>query len=213
MQTFFQDKKSDELILLFCGWGMDEKPFLPIESSCDILFVYDYTNLQFDESFDFLKYDKITLVAFSAGVFMAGYLKNMLPKCHFKIAVNGTFDAFNSKLGIAGDVLVEMENLTMETVFEFRKKLIESSAHLELFNKYQPARNLESSMSEFKSLREYAKEGKVVFDYDKVVMGVNDEIIPLANQQRFWQDHSNCSVIDGGHFLFYNFVSFSGLIS
>ncbi len=78
MQTFFQDNNSDELILLFNGWGMDEKPFLPLTSSRDILFVSDYSNFDFSPNIDFSDYKKIFLITFSAGTFMTAFLKDNL---------------------------------------------------------------------------------------------------------------------------------------
>jgi biotin synthesis protein BioG len=213
MQTFFRNNNSDELILLFCGWGMDEKPFLPIKSDCDVLFVFDYSNLQFDSEFDFQKYKNITLLAFSAGVYAAGFLKDSLPKCDLKIAVNGTLSPFNDELGIAKEVLTEIENLTMDNIFEFRKKLVDNPDHLEIFNKNQPFRDLESSLNELESLKKYSEQGEVVFEYGKVFIGQADEIIPFDNQLRAWVRHKDISVVPSGHFLFYNYSEFLEIIN
>ena len=83
MQTIFQNNGSDELIILFNGWGMDEKPYQLVKNSRDILFVSDYTTLDFSPSIDFSEYKKLILITFSAGVFMAAFLQDKLPKFYF----------------------------------------------------------------------------------------------------------------------------------
>lgn len=214
MKTFFQDNQSDELILLFNGWGMDEKPFAPLKSCCDILFVHDYTNLFFDFEFDFLKYKKITLLCFSAGVYMAGALKNILPECDLKIAINGTLATFNHNKGMPKEICEELENISMDNVFEFRNKLIEDEKHLELFNKYQPARDLENSISEFYALKKHFSDfGEIEFAYDKVIISEDDKIMPCQNQLRAWGDHKNTCQLSGGHFLFYKFSDIDEIIN
>lgn len=212
MQTFFQDNKSDELILFFNGWAMDEKPFNPIKSSHDILFVSDYSNSDLNFDFDFCRYKKVTLLAFSAGVFMASYLQEILPPLDFKIAVNGTLNMLDEKLGIPQDMFSEMENLSAENVLEFREKITDKKNHFNLFNKYQPYRSLESSMDELFALKKYFTKPKS-FNYDKVIVAKNDVILPTENQLRAWKNHQSVHKAAGGHFLFYNFNDFDELIS
>lgn len=209
MQTHFEDNKSEELILFLNGWGMDARPFLMMKSSRDILYVYDYTFLDLD--FDFSKYKKIILLAYSAGVFMAGYLKDRLPKCDLKIAVNGTLGLFDPKLGLAEHSLDLMENVSLENYMELRKNLIPNESHLKKFNKFQPMRDIDGSLNELAALKKYAKK-KVEFEFDKVITGKNDEIISYENQKRSWYGHKNTREITGGHFLFYNFNNFDELV-
>ena len=209
MQTYFRNNNSDGLILLFCGWGMDEKPFQPIKSNYDILFVSDYSELNFPY-FDFLKYKKIYLIAFSAGVLIASYFQDKLPKIDLRIAVNGTLNLFDENEGIPRNVLFEMENITLENALDFRKKLFDSDKDYNLFNKYQPSRDLESSLNELAALKNIQSKP---FDYDKVIIGKNDKIIPCENQLRAWKDHKNIKKIEGGHFLFYKFKDFNEIIN
>lgn len=213
MQTYFQNcnngNNSDELILLFNGWGMDEKPFEPVKSDCDILFVSDYSDLNFPD-FDFSKYNKIYLIAFSAGVMMTSYLQNKLPKFDLKIAINGTLNLMDEKEGIPKDVFFEMENITLENALNFRKKLFDSDEDYNLFNKYQPSRDLESSLEELKALKKIPSRP---FEFDKVIISKQDKIIPLENQLKAWKDHKNVKMTDGGHIPFYKFQNFSEIIN
>lgn len=217
MQTTFKDNKSNELIVLFDGWGMDEKPYSQLESSMDILFVHDYTNLNlnFDSSndFDFNKYKKTYLITFSAGVFMSKYLKDILPEFDLKIAINGTLFPLDEKRGIPKNILAKMENITLENALDFRGKLIPNITHLRQFNRFQPARDLQSSQDELTALKKYFSCPIHNSDFDKIIIGKNDKIIPLENQLKAWEGHKNLHIIDGGHFLFYNFSSFDEIIN
>lgn len=212
MQTYFRDNQSEELILLFSGWGMDEKPYGPIKSSRDILFVYDYTVLDSSLGFDFSKYKKIILMSFSAGVFMASYLQDILPDLDLKIAVNGTLKMLDDKLGIPEVNFLEMGSITLQNALEFRKKLVDKKKHYDLFNKYQPSRDLKSSLDERSALKKYY-EKSINFDYDKIIISDNDQIIPADNQLRAWGNHTNIKTINSGHFIFYEFADFDEIIN
>lgn len=212
MQTFFQNNNGDELILFFNGWAMDEKPFVPLKSNFDILFIYDYTDLNLNLDLDFSKYKKINLMAFSAGAFMAAYLNNLLPVIDFKIAINGTLNMLDEIQGVPQDMFNVMENLNLDNVLDFRKKVIETEREFHLFNKYQPDRNLQSSMDELFALKKYFTK-PIYFDYDKIIVGKNDRILPTKNQLKAWNNHNNVCQTEGGHFLFYNFSNFEELIN
>lgn len=209
MQTFFRNSNSDELILLFCGWGMDEKPFAPLKSSSDILFVFDYSESQERPlSFDFSKYKKITLISFSAGVFMAGSLQDFLPKLDYKVAVNGTLKLFDEEKGLPKESILQMENINEKNYLELRKNLVDNQEHFDTFNKHQPHRDLKSSLDELAALKQYYNDSKFDFDYDKIIIGENDKIIPKENQSKAWAGNKNTYLVKGGHFLFYNFCNF-----
>lgn len=213
MKTFFQDNNGDELILLFDGWGMDERPYKPLKSSRDVLFISNYCDLDLSFDFDFNKYKKVILISFSAGVFMAAFLKDMLPKIDIKIAINGTLWLQNETLGIPKDIFSQMENITLENALDFRKKLVDTQEHLRIFNKTQPLRDLKSSQDELRALKKYHTTSINNFEYDKIIIGKNDEIIPCKNQLKAWDGHKNTRIIDGGHFLVYSFNSFDEIVS
>lgn len=214
MQTFFEDNNKDELIILFCGWGMDEKAFSPLKRNYDVLFVFDYGDLDFDVSLDFSKYKKIILITFSAGVFMAAYLMDQLPKCDLKIAINGSLELFDVNSGLPESSFKMMEEVSEKNYLELRNKLIYNKKHLAIFNKNQPARTIESSLQELSALKKYYAEAKELqFSYDKVILGKNDEIIPYTNQLKTWGLHKNKHILQDGHFLFYSFLDFDEIIN
>lgn len=210
MQTHFQNNSSDEIIVLLDGWGMDENPYASLKSSRDILFVNDYRNLDFD--FNFSKYKRKFLIAFSAGVFMTAFLKDRLPKFDMKIAINGTLKPYDKNCGIPEEVFSMMENITFENALEFRQSLINNESHLRQFNRFQPNRDLKSSQEELRALKEYFQTS-VNCEFEKIIIGKEDKIIPFENQLRAWENHENVHTISGGHFLIYNFDNFDEIIN
>lgn len=219
MNTFFLNKKSDNLIIFMLGWGMDERPLRPLfktKSSSDILFLYDYSKINdFDFTTDFNKYKNIVLISFSCGVYMASLLKEKLPQCSLKIAINGTLNLFNESKGVPKKSLEVMHNMSQGNYMEFREKyLVSSKAELDLFNRNQPFRNFENSFYELNMLQEYFKKhNKNTFEYDFAVISENDRILLTENQVRFWESaNTPYRMVQGGHFPFYNFESIESLI-
>lgn len=210
MQTNLQNNDSDEIIVLLDGWGMDETPYTPLKSTKDILFVNDYSELEFD--FDFSKYKRKILITFSAGVFMAGYLKDRLPKFDLTIAINGVLNPFDKTIGLPEEMFSRMENITFENALEFRRYLISDKSHLEKFNRFQPHRDLKSSQNELAALKKYF-QNKVDYGFDKIIIGKDDKIIPYENQLIAWKKHNNIRTMEAGHFLIYNFNSFDEIIN
>lgn len=217
MKSYFQNNNSDNLILFLNGWGMDERPLLSLKSNYDVLQIFDYSEINSDVfDFDFLSYKSIILICFSAGVYMAGILKDILPKADFKIAVNGSLNTFNENEGLPLESALTIENTNEENYMELRTKLISSPEHIERFNQNQPYRNIESSLAEFAALKKYYSEyKKVKFNFDKVIISQDDKIIPMKNQLNSWREYKNTHLVfsSGGHFLFYNFSDFSEIIS
>lgn len=212
MRHFFRNQNSDELIVFFCGWGMDERPFNPLTSESDILYIFDYNDLNLDfEAFS--KYKKKTLIAFSCGVFMAYYLKDILPEFDIKIAINGTLKPFDENFGMPKQGSKVFEGISRENYLDFREELlVKDKKELKIFNKYQPKRSLESSLLEFSNLKKYAKKNKeIICFYDKILISEDDKIIPTESQKNFWK--TNYKTISGAHFPFYNFNSMEEIIN
>lgn len=202
MEKFLLKNNSDRLIIFLCGWGMDEKPLLPLKIDNDVLFLFNYSDLSLD--FDFSDYGKIDLIAFSCGVFMVGMLKDVFPEIGRSAAINGTFKLFDNKFGLDDAVIKTFEGISLKNYMDFRKNhLLQSQWELEIFNANQPHRTIEDSMKELDALKTYYERSKrVIFPFDKIFVSKNDKIIKTQNQKAFWGDYS---LIDGGHFPFYNF--------
>lgn len=215
MKTFLRDNKSNELILFFCGWGMAETPFNLMQSDSDVLFVYDYTDLSFE--YDFSGYEKITLLAFSYGVYAAGVAK--LPSnLYKKVAINGTLVPVNDQYGVPAKNFQLTERMNSETVAKFRERMFGGAfakEHLGIFENNLPERTAESCTDELAGMKAYfstAPIPKLLFD--KVYVSNLDKVVPTKNQHNFWQKAGVSDIIEleTGHFPFYNYKKFEDLI-
>ena len=83
----------------------DDSQFKNFSSSKNLLLCWDYCTLDFE--FDFSKYNKVSLLAYSAGVLVACLLKEKFPKFDKTIAVNGNPLMIDKKFGI------EIKNLLL----------------------------------------------------------------------------------------------------
>lgn len=208
MKQYFVNNHSDTLVLFFCGWGMDEKPFKPLKTKYDLLLLYNYSELSLD--FDFSKYKDIHLISYSYGVFVGAMLGKNIPlqKLKSKTAINGTLKPIDNNYGIPDKIFdITLNNMTLETAIKFRERLFNNKEHFHVFNKNLPNRELEDSLNELAQLKNYFKND-VDYDYDKVYIAAEDKIIPTKNQKKYWmtlKNHQNIKIIQGGHFPFYNY--------
>lgn len=214
MKEFFLNNNSDTLILFFCGWGMDEKPFKPLKTKYDLLVLYNYSELSLN--FDFSRYKTVHLLSYSYGVFTAAMLDKKLPvKPVSKTAINGTLKPIDNNYGIPQKIFdLTLGSMTLETAVKFRERLFNHQEYFRLFNKNLPLRDIDDSMHELAQLKEYFKN-EVYCNYDKVLIAEEDRIIPTRNQKKYWlelQNHQNVKLIQGGHFPFYNYEFLEDLI-
>lgn len=194
---------SKDLMIFLLGWGMDYLPMVPVVGERNVLFVYDYTDLKLE--FDFSKYKKFTLAAFSCGVFMAPFLKEKLPTVSKATAFSGVFELFNPEFGLTPEVISVFKGITLDNYMDFRRDyLLDTQSELEKFNKHAPLRTIESSLAELDALERYDKTfPKTGYPFSRVFIGKNDRIIPAKNQEKAWKDLKP-EIVEGGHFLFYN---------
>ena len=214
MRSYLRNNNSENLIIFFCGWGMDENPFSLLKSSSDILFVYDYTTTDFE--YDFSKYKSIKLLAFSYGVYASGIAK--LPKVDKSVAINGTLVAVDDDYGVPTKKFELSENMNSETVVKFRQRLFageKAKEHFDIFENHLPNRSAQSCTDELLGMKSYfAKYPVLKRDFDEVYVGILDKVVPTKNQLNFWnkQNHQNIIKIETGHFPFYNFESFDEIL-
>jgi len=205
------ENNSDELVVFFLGWGMDSNPMKNFVCDKNIVYFFDYSSLDFD--FDFSNYKKYYLVAYSAGVYVAALLKDLLPKFDLKCAINGTLNLVDEEFGLPVDVIKGFENLNLENYMKFRREfLVKNDEELVLFNKNAPLRTFESCFEELNNLKKIYKKG-VSFDYDKIFVSNQDKIIPTQNQLDFWKiQGKTANMVNGGHFPFFGLKSIEKIL-
>ncbi|MDD3238327.1 MAG: DUF452 family protein [Candidatus Gastranaerophilales bacterium] len=215
MQTYFISNNSKKLIVVLCGWGMDEAPFLPLTTKeTDFLFIYDYSNLdlKMDFNIDFSIYEKNYLVAFSYGVFIAGLVEDELPPFDYSVAVSGTRFPIDKKYGINPRIFdLTLESVSDVSLKKFNEKMFDLPEDYRKYYVNLPFRTAESAKIELSKIKEYAKSSKYYdFAFDKAIVPLNDKIFPTASQSAYWGNKAVS--VESGHFCLYKFNSFYEII-
>ena len=205
MKKHLISKKSDKLLIFFSGWGCDEFEFEHLNANSDVLILYDYSDLNMD--FDFSKYKKFDLMAFSAGVFAAS-VTDFDFKIDRKIAISGNPYLFDEKLGLSKEIQDILYNITAENADDFaRNYLVKTDEEWKKF--HHSKRTLESCKSEFDGLRElYILHKQDLKDiYDFALVGEYDKIFDFAAQKEFYGTRLKV-VPNSRHNLFFRINSY-----
>lgn len=220
MKTYLHTQDSKKLIIFFCGWGMDEKPFSILKTFSDVLYVYDYQTPDFCcDEIDFSKYEKIDLLAFSYGVYASAIAK--FPeslKIDKRTAINGTLIPLHDKYGVPFKKFELTEKMNSETVVKFRERLFGgelAQEHFGIFEQNLPQRSAQSCTDELKGMKTYVPVYPIPqVDFDKVYVSKFDKCVPTQNQMNFWQMKTNTDIIEleHGHFPFYNYETLEELL-
>jgi len=213
MQYFYQGHGSEDLIMFFSGWGCDENQFVNLHDKKNVLILYDYQDLEL--KFDFSKYQKIYLIGYSAGVFIASIFQDKIKNVAKKIAVCGNPYLFDEKWGISQEDIREFKNITMDNYLDFRRQyMVFSDEEYEKYNKLQSLRTIESCENELMALqRLYVKyKNKIDPSFDRAIMAANDLIFNLQVQKEFYKEKLYV-VPQAKHHIFFRFNSFEDLLS
>ena len=218
MKIHLKTNNNENLILFFCGWGMDENPFSVLKSDSNILYVYDYASPDFPE-FDFSKYKSVKLLSFSYGVYAGAIAK--LPqnlKLDERVAINGTLIPVDDKLGVPVRQFELTEKMDSESVVKFRQRLFggeKAEEHFEIFENHLPERSAKSCTEELLGMKKYVPEiAAPQKTFDKIYVAKYDRCVPTRNQLNFWQNAgvNNIIELETGHFPFYNYEKLEDLL-
>ncbi len=190
MKQYLINKNSTKLLLFFTGWGCDEYEFEHLNTKTDVLLLYDYLDLNLD--FDFSKYQKISLIAFSAGVFAASIFNFRNFKIHKidkKIAINGNPYLFDEYFGLSKEMQELLYNVNENNADEFaRNYLIKTDEEWENFR--HSKRTMASCIKELNSLKELYKTNKqnIKDIYDEAIFGEDELIFNISAQKEFYKN-------------------------
>lgn len=203
IQKFIQRNHTSRLILVFAGWGMDERPFQAFRSQPDDCCIcFDYTDLSWDESL-FEEYREIELFAWSFGVWAASHLlqRTQLPIVR-KTAINGTVTGINDRTGIPCEIFQATEaHLDEENYKRFLRRMCGTKSRLEEFMNVAPHRSIESLKAELSAIgKQVADNSTPQYIWDFAMIGKADRIFPAENQRNAWHDVP-CLEIDEPHYI------------
>ena len=209
MDKYLINNNSDTLLIFFTGWGCDEHEFEHLSADSDVLILYNYSDLNFD--FDFLKYKKFNLIAFSAGVFVASVL-NFDFKIDKKIAISGNPYLFDKKFGLPNEIQNILCNITEENADDFaRNYLVKTDEEWSKF--HHSNRTLNSCKVEFNSLKNLYKANmqNIKDIFDRVLFGENDMIFNLSAQKEFYGERLTV-VNNARHSMFFRIDNYRQLL-
>ena len=188
MKTKLIQNNSNDLVVFLTGWGCDDNQFKNFYSSKNLLLCWDYCTLDFE--FDFSKYNKVSLLTYSAGVLIACLLQDKFPEFDKKVAVNGNPLMADKKFGISNKITDLMLNLNSDNCMEFISTyIVYDKQELEKFLSTPSLIPFEKSKQELIKLQEYCNLKFTPIQFDKVILSDNDKVFNPATQQEYFKDN------------------------
>lgn len=213
-RTWLIHEKHGSVILFFSGWGMDEQAVRHVAGDEDVLMFYDYRDISNEKASDMSGYEKVYLVAWSMGVWVASVL---VPRWGVQIdravAINGTGRPVDDLYGIPTRMYTLTENGMNERGREkFFARMLDGKEEIERFAENKPCRFLEEQVEELKSIRVQAKKEDGGMRWDLAYISEKDRIFPVANQRNWWEKRTTIHYLPGGHYPFYVFDNWNRII-
>ncbi len=197
--------QSSHLILFFNGWGTtrDSIAHLTEENAqnknFDCLHLYNYQEKTLPQ-FDFSGYEKISLVAWSMGVYMSSQLE--LPFTQ-KIAFCGTGNPINEENGIAPKIY----QLTIQSFSEKTLPLFSKKIGFQMDNS-RPAQELQQELI---AIQHYDFPKANFFNC--AFIADEDKIFPREAQVSYWQTHAQKIIhLASKHYPFHLFSSWKEIL-
>jgi biotin synthesis protein BioG len=209
MQTFWKVNGHSKLLLLFSGWAMDENPTAYLVSEDrDFCTCFDYANLETTDIDRWKKYQDITLIAWSTGVWAAEQVlgKLKLP-ITIAVAINGTPTTIHEQTGISRAIFQgTYDQLSAQTMQKFQRRMTGSLTAYNAFLPFAPKRNLENQKKESKKILEVEFETLEtgLINWDKAIIGKSDAIFLPQNQLRYWTKRTETLEVEMPHYPFFH---------
>lgn len=207
--------KHRECILFLAGWGMDPTPFQALPAGdCDLYMVYDYRQLAPISLEPFADYERLHLIAWSMGVWVAArLLADQAASFASCTAIGGTLTPVDKQRGIPPEIYAAMaSNFDQEILASFYRNMFDSEELLALFLANRPQRDLlelQDEMVAFNNFLVLHGPGKDLFT-QKIITS-RDRIFSGRNQMRAW-GKGNGIVLNWPHFPFSLLASWRELL-
>ena len=202
----------DNLLVFFTGWGCDQYQFGHLNFNGDILFLYDYCDLELD--FDFSKYKTITTLAYSAGVFISSIFPQEIPNVVKRVIIDGNPYLFDEKFGVSSKVVKIFKEVDEKNCLDFRKDyLVATHEEMKRFAQNEPKRGFDDCLNELLHLEKLYRTHKsnINLKYDKAIFGEFDPIFKVDAQKEFF--NNNITLVHGAkHNIFFRFNSFEEIL-
>ena len=210
---------SPQLIIFCNGWGMDHHPLvLPDSGGCDLLVLSDYSSFEIPVDIDALvsDYQLIHLVCWSFGVWAGQQLfANRNELFASRLAINGTLRPIDDRYGIPLEFFnATLEHFSASVRDRFYRRMCRPDDVLRYFLEHCPRRGLASMKSELERLAQLVDSQRTTDPiFDTAIVSSRDKIVPTAHQLSFWQERCPVVRIEGCHYPFSAWRSWSEIIA
>lgn len=192
--SFISQNGSSRLIVIFAGWGMDERPFRGMtRPGYDILVVWDYRSLDFDPQWT-APYREVCVLAWSMGVQAAQLCHAALgPRVTGRIAVAGTPCPVSDTLGIPCDIFkATADTLSPRTLERFMRRMCGGQLAWSQWSSCAPERPVEELRDELNAIAA-RPAASAAPRFDHYLLTLRDAIFPPENQRRAF---AGCDVVE-----------------
>lgn len=196
---------NDKLILVFAGWGMDERVFSRLSfAGYDIMVVWDYRSGELDLS-ALGGYREIYLFAWSFGVFAASAKMKDLDRFRImlRVAINGSVTPVDDLTGIPEAIFHgTLNGLDARNLAKFYRRMCFDAQEYKRFIEMAPQRDIAELKSELLAIYDMSRDERIDVSplaWDRAVISDADRIFPPDNLARSWKSLSRVRHIHGGH--------------
>jgi hypothetical protein len=217
MQSVWQLNDRKELLLFFSGWGMDERPTAHLAAGrFDVCTCFDYNTLDTDETSRWARYDRVTVAAWSMGVWAAEQvLAGLNIAVEQAVAINGTPKPVDDAQGIPVQLAqATLDGLTPDSLRRFYRRMLGGGnllKEMELSCSL-PAVDFDERREELCRIiarRPYPESG---FVWSKALISTADAIFPPENLRAAWQGRAEVVELDAPHYPFHLFRSWEEVV-
>jgi malonyl-CoA O-methyltransferase/biotin synthesis protein BioG len=217
MQSVWQLNNRRELLLFFSGWGMDARPTAHLNAGrFDVCTCFDYNTLDTEEATRWTRYDRVTLAAWSMGVWAAEQvLEGINIPVALSVAINGTPKPVDDALGIpVATAQATLDGLTPEALRRFYRRMFGSGNLLKERESAGalPAIDFDERREELRRIlarRPYPDTG---FVWNNALISKEDAIFPPENLQAAWRGKVRIVELDAPHHPFHLFRSWEEIV-
>jgi len=214
MKTYIRRReKNRELLLFYSGWGVDENIFASlINDDFDFILFYNYFSTEPLLLPEIKKYEKVTLIGWSMGVWAAQYLSDksgIIPDIN--IAVNGTPLPADEKYGISQRKLEgTLNSLNEKNIKKFYYRMFGNKKTFMKNLDQLPHRDVSSLQSELRWMYNRIMESSETnYKWDYAIISEYDKVFPVKAQKLYWENQPDTKsiLLPMNHFLFHNWNS------
>lgn len=202
-------------LLFFSGWGMDAAPFrfLPA-ANLDVCLFSDYRQLQPVDLEPYAGYERLYLLGWSMGVWVASHLlAGQADAFASTTAIGGTLTPVDKQRGLPPESYAAMlEDFNQQVLDTFYRDMFDDEEQLARFLTTRPQRDLTGLRDEMAAFRDaFVRFGPGRDIYTHKIVTSRDRIFAGRNQLRAWG--KGCGTVrNWPHFPFFMLADWRELL-